>query len=78
MHDLEEFQYKAKEEGLANLISESAGEYVTPANFNKIVAELEKQMRQAADNLDFELAARLRDKIFALNEMNAKRKGRGK
>ncbi|OGS19356.1 MAG: excinuclease ABC subunit B [Elusimicrobia bacterium RIFOXYA2_FULL_50_26] len=78
VHDLEEFQYKAKEEGLANLISESAGEYVTPANFNKIVAELEKQMRQAADNLDFELAARLRDKIFALNEMNAKRKGRGK
>jgi len=78
VHDLEEFQYKAKEEGLANLVSESAGEYVTPSNFNKIVAELEKQMRQAADNLDFELAARLRDKIFALNEMNAKRKGRAR
>ena len=71
VHDLEEFQYHAKEEGLKNIVSEVSAEYITPGNINRVTAELEKQMREAADNLDFELAAALRDKIIAISEMAA-------
>jgi excinuclease ABC subunit B len=74
VHDLEEFQYQAKETGLNNLVSEAGAEYVTPGNINRITPELEKQMRNAADALDFELAAMLRDKIISIGEMNASRR----
>lgn len=74
VHEFEEFQYKTKEEGLAHLVEESAAQYVTKNNLGKIMAELEKQMKDAADNLDFELAAALRDKLFALREINVRKK----
>jgi excinuclease UvrABC helicase subunit UvrB len=35
----------------------------------KNISQLEKDMNDAADNLNFELAAVLRDKIFELKEM---------
>ena len=71
VHDLDEFQYKAKEEGLHYLVSEDAGEYVSPRNMEGVIRELEKQMRDAADNLDFETAAMLRDRVIVLKEMKA-------
>lgn len=71
--DLEEFQHKSKEDALTNMVSEAAGDYITPKNMPFVIKELEKQMKNAADNLDFELAAALRDKIFDLQQMSAKK-----
>jgi excinuclease ABC subunit B len=72
--EFEEFRYHAKEEGLAHVVGEASAEYVTKGNISRIMDELEKQMKDAADNLDFELAAALRDKLFALKEMGLKKK----
>ena len=45
-------------------------EWVPPDELNKLIAKLKKQMRQAAQELDFETAARLRDRISELQEMD--------
>ncbi|MFA6091753.1 MAG: excinuclease ABC subunit UvrB [Elusimicrobiota bacterium] len=69
--ELDEFQSKAKREGL-RLVREAA--QVRPLNAKNLpalVETLEQQMREAADNLDFELAALLRDQVFELKEMSA-------
>jgi excinuclease ABC subunit B len=44
-------------------VSESASHYGTE-NLPALIADLESQMREAATNLDFETAARLRDELF--------------
>ncbi len=69
IHDFDEFQYKAKEEGLKYMVKEDAGEYVTKGNLDNVIRDLETQMRNAADNLDFETAAVLRDRVIILKEM---------
>jgi len=38
----------------------------TPLDRGQLIAVLEQQMREAAAELDFEVAARLRDQIFEL------------
>ncbi len=48
--------------------AEDAGEYVPTVNLSALIASLEKQMRQAAKELDFETAAELRDKIKSLRQ----------
>ena len=71
IHDLtEEFSEKA--------VSEMRGEYKTknvmemPRNeIQKIVSEMEKQMKEAAKNLDFERAAALRDEMYELKTLLA-------
>jgi excinuclease ABC subunit B len=42
------------------------GESSAPIDLPAAIAEVEKQMREAAANLDFEGAARLRDELFEL------------
>ena len=71
IHDLtEEFSEKA--------VSEMRGEYKTksvmdmPRNeIQKIINEMEKQMKEAAKNLEFEKAAALRDEMYELKSLLA-------
>jgi len=67
---LEEFQTTAKREGLSILRDRETP--LTAKNIPGIAKEVEEQMRQAADNLDFELAAALRDQLKELREMAAR------
>ncbi len=55
-------------------IAESKGGYVTAADLPKaelakIIAELEKQMKQAAQQLEFERAAILRDQVMEMRQI---------
>ena len=68
--DLKEFEAASKEEGLQ--ILHSALPQPTVKNIHKLAAEIERQMREAADNLNFELAADLRDRLFELKQMKLK------
>ena len=47
-----------------------AGVNYNPAQLDEMIRQLEAEMRTAADELDFEAAARLRDEVF---ELKAKR-----
>ncbi len=49
-----------------------APEFVSPEQASKQMAELEKKMFKAAENLDFEQAAELRDQIGRLRELSLK------
>ncbi|MFH2071164.1 MAG: excinuclease ABC subunit UvrB [Elusimicrobiota bacterium] len=76
IREFEEFQYKAKKESLW-LIKDDGAEYSASAlarkNLPVFIKEIEKKMKEAADALDFEVAAIYRDKIFALKEMTAQK-----
>jgi excinuclease ABC subunit B len=50
------------------IAAEEAGEYVPTVDIPRLIASLEKQMRAAAKELDFETAAELRDKIRSLRQ----------
>jgi excinuclease ABC subunit B len=50
------------------IAAEDAGGYVPTVNIPQLIASLEKQMRAAAKELDFETAAGLRDKIRSLRQ----------
>jgi excinuclease ABC subunit B len=50
------------------IAAEEAGEYLQTVNIPAYVASLQKQMRAAAKELDFETAAELRDKIRSLQQ----------
>ena len=50
------------------IAAEDAGEYLPTVNIPQLVASLQKQMRAAAKDLNFETAAELRDKIKSLQQ----------
>jgi excinuclease ABC subunit B len=50
------------------IAAEDAGEYVPTVNIPALIVQLERQMRAAAKELDFETAAELRDKIRSLKQ----------
>ena len=70
--DLEEFQEKVKDEKLMVLSEEIDEKYITTKNIDNILKSLEKQMKEAADNLDFESATLFRDRIRDINSMYSK------
>jgi excinuclease ABC subunit B len=69
VQDLEEFQSQAKTEAL-QLVRGASAKPLTRKNLPHLVDSLDHQMREAAENLDFELAAALRDQIIELREMS--------
>jgi excinuclease ABC subunit B len=74
VQDLEEFQVKAKENGLMAAYSNEALNIKDKKSHGLALKELEKQMRSAAEVLDFELAALLRDRIRDLKQMEVRTK----
>ena len=70
--NLEEFQEKVKDEKLTVLSEEIDEKYITTKNIDSILKSLEKQMKEAADNLDFESATLFRDRIREINSMYSK------
>ena len=70
--DLEEFQEKVKDEKLTVLSEDIDDKYITSKNIDSVLKSLEKQMKEAADNLDFESATLFRDRIRDINAMYSK------
>jgi len=50
------------------LVAEAREEYISPREIPKVIRKLRKEMREAAQELDFERAALLRDRIRHLQE----------
>ena len=70
---IEEFQTETKENSKQLLINQVNEEYISTKNIKQIIKSLEQQMKEAADNLDFETAVIFRDKLKELKSMNAKK-----
>lgn len=62
-----EFEYETKSQSI-NYIRETGWEYINGKANNNIIKEMEKDMKEAADMLDFELAAAIRDKIHEIKK----------
>jgi excinuclease ABC subunit B len=74
VQNLEEFQVRAREKGVLNAYPDSAFKVGSKKELAETVKELEKQMRSAAEALDFETAAVLRDRLFEIRRMEVKTK----
>jgi len=68
----EQHQY-ALPDDTALMAAEEETEYKTTAQLRKLIAQTRKSMEQAAKDMDFMEAARLRDKLFRLQEEEKKR-----
>ena len=71
--DFEELHSREKRSAF-RLVGAVAAADVNKGNIKEVMKELERQMREAADNLDFELARELRDRLFELRDMSASRR----
>jgi excinuclease ABC subunit B len=70
IHDLtEEMTVKAVADGKGEYSAGAAG--IPRSELQKIVSEVEKQMKDAAKNLEFERAAALRDEMYQLKMLMA-------
>jgi excinuclease ABC subunit B len=70
IHELDEFQKLSRQKSISQIVKKERYDYaVTPKNIDSIIKELEVQMKDAAENLDFETAAALRDKMLELKNM---------
>lgn len=69
--ELKEFEQESQSSALSMIhtLSEVAPQ---AKNLPALIKETERQMRDAADNLNFELAAQLRDRLFELKDMAVK------
>jgi excinuclease ABC subunit B len=67
VREMEEFEVEARRAGLSLL--RDAERPLKPADVPVVMEEIEARMKEAADNLDFELAAILRDELFSLRDM---------
>ncbi|HAT72436.1 MAG TPA: excinuclease ABC subunit B [Elusimicrobia bacterium] len=65
--EFEELRTQAKRQGLA--VAEPLPKNMPRSGMKAMAAEIEARMKEAADNLNFELAAELRDRLLELREM---------
>ncbi|MBI5596485.1 MAG: excinuclease ABC subunit UvrB [Elusimicrobia bacterium] len=70
VQELDEFQSQAKRDGLKLVSAAAQARPLTPQSLPGLIVALERQMKEAADVLDFELAALLRDQLQELREMS--------
>jgi excinuclease ABC subunit B len=73
INKLEEFEVQTKQETVRTWTAELNEEYISSRKIEDIITSLQKQMKEAADVLDFETAAILRDKINEIKQMKAKK-----
>jgi len=59
--------YEADYASIPN-VSEPEDEYISLGNLPKMIKSIKKEMLNAARKLDFEEAARLRDRLFVLEK----------
>jgi excinuclease ABC subunit B len=69
IHELEEFQYDAKRTELTGLFRDAGPQYFAKDKLPGLIKDLENQMKEAADALDYELAAVIRDRIIEIRDM---------
>jgi len=69
--DLKEFEQQARTSAFG-ILSETIPA-PTAKNIHAVEKDLEQQMRDAADALNFELAAELRDRLFEIRQMKVKK-----
>lgn len=67
-----EFEYESKKKAV-NYMSSQAWEHIDEKTDNNIIMELEKDMKEAAELLDFEIAAAIRDKIYEIKRKHNKK-----
>ena len=68
----EEQAYETERDKIS-LAADPVVAYMTKAQIDKSIVKLRKEMENAAKDLDFIEAARLRDEIFALQGIRAKK-----
>ena len=70
IHDVMKLGYEATDTTPSRKAAEKTVDYgrMAPEKLAKLIAKLEKEMRQAAQNLEFELAAKKRDELRKLRE----------
>jgi excinuclease ABC subunit B len=72
VHELDEFSNLSRKESMTHIVAEEQFDYkVTPKNIEGIIKEIETRMKGAAENLDFESAAVLRDRMLELKNMKS-------
>ncbi len=74
VQELEEFQVQAYGAHVSRLFIDEKEPLLHPEKIPGLVRDLETQMEEAADNLQFELAAALRDKINEIRQMTLQKK----
>lgn len=62
-------------EYVSSMLREKGYQYLPARNIPRVISDLEKQMKDAADNLEFEIAAMLRDEIMKLKEKLSEARG---
>ncbi|MDR2666062.1 MAG: excinuclease ABC subunit UvrB [Endomicrobium sp.] len=72
IQELDEFKNLSRDKSIKHIISEEQYECEeTPKNINEIIKNVELEMKKAADNLDFESASVLRNKMFELKNIES-------
>lgn len=74
VEDLEEFQVQAYGTHVSRLFIDETEPLLHPEKLPGLIRDMETQMTEAADNLQFELAAALRDKINEIRQMTLQKK----
>ncbi|WP_022975475.1 excinuclease ABC subunit UvrB [Nevskia ramosa] len=70
INDVMKMGYEANDTTPSRRVAEKGTDYarMAPEKLAKVIAKLEKEMREAAQNLEFELAAKKRDELRRLRE----------